>query len=215
MGQIGGVVVTGDVTEIATVVTEGVVVASEAYFVHDVDDEDIADDGHHRGGGGGRQPEGADFRGTSGEQDHVGGMGKGAVGVAGNDNERKISVEIARKTNQVDDFGGLSGIGDEEHHVVGTEDAEVAVLGFGRVKEDGGSACGTKCGGNVHGNLSGLTHTGSHELTTETMDAVDNSGDSAVVVVGDGYGGNSPAFGQKNLPHRVFDFSHQYEKSKK
>ncbi len=67
-------------------------------------------------------------------------MGQGAVGVAGDDDDRDIGVEAVSETDEIDDFAGFSRIGDEQHDIVGLENAEVTMLGLAGVEIYRGSS---------------------------------------------------------------------------
>ena len=66
--------------------------------------------------------------------------------------------EAAGVGDEVGELGGLAGVREQQHHVVGGDHAEVAVAGLGRVDEERRRAGGGEGGGDLAGDVAGLAH---------------------------------------------------------
>ena len=196
-----GAVAACGAAEVSAVVATGVVLACKSYGGHHRCSQHIAYDGHAGGGGGGRQTQRAYFGSMSRGQCNIGIVGQRAVRVAGDDNHGYAVVETSCQSDQIDNLARLARIGHQQHHVMGLQHAQVAVLCFARVQVDRRSAGGRECRGNVLGYLPGLAHTGGDQLAAEAVYPLYYHGNGAVVGIADGDGGYGATFGVQYMAH--------------
>lgn len=114
--------------------------------------------------GSGRDAEGVGGGGNRGVENHVGLLSEGRVAVAEEGDEG--AAKGAEGGEELEQFGGGAGPGDEEDGVAGREDADIAVDGFGGVEEDGGEACRGEGGGEFPGDVAGLADASEDDLMT-------------------------------------------------
>jgi len=79
-----------------------------------------------------------------------------------------------------DDLLGLTGGGEGDHRVLGMDDADVAVDGFGRVQENGGAADRGQGGRDLAPDQPRLAHAGDHDLAAALEQDVDGVGELLV-----------------------------------
>ncbi len=151
--------------EIAADLTGGVetgeIGVAELAEFGDGEDQGVTD------GKGGDDGAGGDTEGVAGGrdggiEDHVGFLGEGGVAVAEEGDEG--AAEGAEGGQEMEQFGGGAGAGEEENWVAGGEDADIAMDGFGGVEEDGGKASGGERSGELFGDAAGLADAGEDDL---------------------------------------------------
>ncbi len=202
-----GAVAACGAAEVSAVVATGVVLARKSYGGHHRCSQHIAYDGHAGGGGGGRQTQRAYFGSMSRGQCDIGIVGQRAVRIAGDDNHGYAFVETSHQGDQVDNLARLARIGHQQHHVMGLQHAQVAVLCFAGVKIDRRGAGGRECRGNVLGYLPGLAHAGGDQLAAEPMYTLYYECDGMVVGIADRNGGDGAAFGVQYMAHGFLYFA--------
>src|ERR1700733_12113921 len=116
----------------------------EAASIKESDGEGVAH-GKGGGGGGGSEIEGAGFFFDGDVEDEVGGSSEGGFFVCGEGDE--AGTEAAERFDEVEELSGFAAGRDGQHDVITNESAEVAMRGFGGVKEKGGRAGAGKGGG--------------------------------------------------------------------
>lgn len=91
-------------------------------------------------------------------EDHVGFLGERGTAVAEESDEG--AAEGAEGGEELEEFGGGAGAGEEQNGVAGGEDADVAVDGFGGVEENGGEASGGERCRQLFSDATGLADAG-------------------------------------------------------
>ena len=91
-------------------------------------------------------------------------MCQGAVGVSGDDDKLQFWVQVMCQLCQLHDFTSFARIGDEQQQVILLEDAEVTMLCFAGVQENGRNTGRAEGGSDVHGYLSCLAHARSYQF---------------------------------------------------
>ncbi len=71
---------------------------------------------------------------------------------------RDCRDEVACERHEFYNLACLARVGNQQHHIIGLQHSEVAVLGFGGVEVYGRYARAAERCGYVHGNLPGFTH---------------------------------------------------------
>ncbi|SVK46297.1 Uncharacterised protein [Acinetobacter baumannii] len=120
---------------------------------------------HHQGidrAGGGRQPHRAGFALNADIQYAGGGQRQRRLFAAG-DGDHRNAVLRQQRQDQVQLFGA-AGVGDEHHHVVGADHAEIAVQRLRRMNEERRRAGAGQRRGDFFADMAGLADAGNHRF---------------------------------------------------
>ncbi len=169
--------------QLAAGVERGKVLGAEAFAERDGDGQSVAEGEHGGGGGGRREAEAAGFGGNRAVEGDGAGCGEGRLHVADEGDE---GVAHALQSGQeAQDLLGFAAGGEGDDHVAFGDHAEVAMDGFGRMKEERRAAGGTEGGGDLLGDDAAFTHAGDDDAAAR-LSALDDAVDGALEVGGHG-----------------------------
>lgn len=141
----------------------------------------IAHDKLSGSGRGWGQIVGAGLMGNGGIEHDIGLVGEERVSIA-DDGDKGVS-EILDERYEDLDFWSVSGLGDADDDIAGTDHTEVAVDGIGSMEEECRSACGIKGGDNLDGNVSTFADTRHHHASRGRKNDLDSFGKALVNVI--------------------------------
>ena len=85
--------------------------------------------------------------------------------ISGNDNLLQRRIQTTSQIGQFHDFTRFTRIGYKKQQVIFLQNSQIAMLSFTGVKKNSRNTRRTKSSSNVHGNLSGLSHSTGYQLS--------------------------------------------------
>src|SRR5690606_18980442 len=134
----------------------GEILAAEAAGLETGDGNGVAQYQRRGGAGGGGQVQRAGLLRNMRVQVQVGAAGQFGLRIAGNGNQSGTHALYDRQYRQK--FMRRAGIGDGQHDVLARQHAQIAMYRLGAVHEEGGRAGGGQRGGDLLGDVSGLSY---------------------------------------------------------
>lgn len=122
-------------------VSLGVRFVVEAYGSHDAYDEEVSDDRHHGRTCRGGKSQRAHLLGGSCKEGDTGIFGKSAFWISGDADVGDLRDKSSGEIDELEYLTRLSGIGNQEHDVIGTDYTEISMLSLTGMKEEGRCPC--------------------------------------------------------------------------